>query len=58
MMELWILVAIWYVAVGVISCVICKPENALQFVLVVMLWPFLYVGALIYVIVQMLTSRK
>lgn len=57
-MLVWVLLAVWYIAIGLLSCVFCKPDNALQLVILVALWPFLYVASVVYVLVDGLTRWR
>lgn len=49
---------LWYVAVGVVSCLVCEATDIRSRILLVALWPFLYVGTVIYVVVDGLTKWR
>lgn len=59
MMEwIYVVMAVIYVAVGVLTCWHVKTRGALEVVTVVPFWPFLYVASLVYVLIEGLTSRR
>lgn len=59
MMEwIYVVMAVIYVAVGILTCWHVKTRGALEVVMVVLFWPFLYVASLVYVLVEGLTSRR
>lgn len=59
MMEwIYVVMAVIYVAVGVLTCWRAKTRGALEVVTVVLSWPFLYVASLVYVLIAGLTSRR
>lgn len=59
MMEwIYVVMAVIYVAVGVLTCWRAKTRSALEVVTVVLFWPFLYVASLVYVLVEGLTRWR
>lgn len=59
MMEwIYVVMAVIYVAVGVLACWRAKTRGALEVVTVVLFWPFLYVASLVYVLVEGLTRWR
>lgn len=59
MMEwIYVMMAVIYVAVGVLTCWSAKTRSALEVVTVVLFWLFLYVASVVYVLVEGLTSRR
>lgn len=59
MMEwIYVVMAVIYVAVGVLTCWHVKTRGALEVVTVVLFWPFLYVASVVYVLVEGLTRWR
>ena len=58
MMWIWYIAAVAYAVVGVVSCFALKTGNALEVMIAVALWPFLFVARVLYVLVAGLTSRR
>ena len=59
MMEwIYVVMAVVYVAVGVLTCWHVKTRGALEVMIAVALWPFLFVARVLYVLVAGLTSRR
>lgn len=59
MMEwIYVVMAVVYILVGVLTCWHVKTRGALEVVTVVLFWPFLYVASVVYVLVEGLTSRR
>ena len=59
MMEwIYVVMAVVYILVGVLTCWHVKTRGALEVVTVVLFWPFLYVASVVYVLVAGLTSRR
>lgn len=57
-MWIWYIAAVAYAVVGVVSCFALKTGNALEVMVVIVLWPFLCVARVLYMLVDGLTRWR